>query len=78
MEQEQIRQTLKKAFEPYRCVVDFPDFESTLQFRIFDENNNEIMNSGEIPISKGIHESRLIFIINKAKNVIKKKGYSIV
>ena len=64
---KKINARLEGAFKPFRCVAEFWDYEQKLRFKVFDKNDQCIIEMTQIPVRELMDESYLEDLIEHTR-----------
>lgn len=71
---EDIRAVVESAFKPLRCVAETWDYEHRLRFKVFDENEQGVIEVPDVALRSLREESQLRDVILQARRAITEKG----
>jgi hypothetical protein len=71
---QDIKARLEGAFKPLRCVVEVWDYKQKLRFKVFDDNDEDIIEMPEIVLRDLSNESHLQDVIQEARARVRPKG----
>jgi len=74
---KQINQKIRGAFLPFRCDVQFADYDAKLHFKVFDHSRNGIVEMSSIPVRQVQDERSLWDILSHVRQVVEDKGYAL-
>jgi len=70
-----VKATVEGAFTPFRCVAEVWDDKRRLRFKVFDLDDNNIIEVPEVAESTIRNEHLFRIIIDNARTVIQVKGF---
>lgn len=76
-ETQAIKDAIEQAFSPLRCAVEVSRYEVKLRFKVFDTDNQGIVEVPELVIRQLHDESYLASIISSTRNRVEEKGFSL-
>lgn len=74
---EHIKSTVEQAFAPLRCVAEIWDYDAKLRFKVFDENDNGIVEMPEVILGNVREENALRDLLMQVRERITEKGFSL-
>jgi hypothetical protein len=75
---KKIKVRLEDAFNPLRCVAEVWDYKQKLRFKVFDHNDQGIIEMPEIVLRDLSDESRLQDVIRDARAQVQAKGFVLI
>jgi hypothetical protein len=75
---EQIKVRLEGAFKPLRCVAEVWDYNQKLRFKVFDHNDQGIIEMSEIVLGDLSDESRLQDLVQRTKEHVQAQGFVLI
>lgn len=76
-ETQAIKDAIEQAFSPFRCAVEVSRYEVTLRFKIFDTDDQGIVEVSELIVRQLHDKSYLANVISSARDHVDGKGFSL-
>ncbi len=73
-----IKVRLEGAFKPLRCVAEVWDYKQKLRFKVFDPNDQGIIEVPEIVLRELSNESQIQEVIQQARAQVQDKGIVLI
>lgn len=74
---EEIKSAVEAAFRPLRTVAEIWDYETKLRFKVFNDNDEGIIENPNTPL-RFLREKRELFqLISSVRTAIENKGFSL-
>ena len=74
---QKIKDAVERAFLPLRCFVEISRYEETLRFKVFDTNNQGIIEVSDLLLRQLRDISFLRDVISSARTRVTEKGFTI-
>ena len=65
------------AFRPLRCVAEIWDYDDKLRFKVFDENNNSIIERPLLVLRELADEKTLSEFLRLIRTQVEEKGFTL-
>ncbi|NIV92436.1 hypothetical protein GWN42_06430 [candidate division KSB1 bacterium] len=73
---DEIKGIIESAFAPYRCVIEFWDYDERVRFKVYDTSNVQIIAVPELEIHE-VDKAELESILYPYQEEIRRKGFSL-
>jgi len=75
LKNEEIIAKVENAFSPLRCVAEIWDYDSKLRFKVFDENDNGIIEMPKAVLSNMRDKKELESLLQQYHSLLQDKGF---
>lgn len=74
---KQVKETIEGAFSPLRCVVEMPDYQNRVRFKIFDKSGKSIMHVKGLFLRDVRDERQLQAVLSSTRERVIEKGFAL-
>jgi len=76
LQPDEIKQIIEFSFAPYRCVIEFWDYDERVRFKVYDDNNVQIIAVPELEIHE-VDKAELQSLLHPYQEKVRSKGLSL-
>lgn len=77
VETKAIKDAIEQAFLPFRCAVEVSRYEDKLRFKVFDSDDQGIVEVSELVVRQLCDKSYLASVISSTRDRVEEKGFSL-
>jgi len=74
---EAITTITQKAFAPQRCVAEIWDYGKKMRFKVFDQQDNAVIEKPEVVLDHVRYEKQLLELLDQVRDQVQQKGFSL-